>query len=64
MAEDEITDNYCVWDDNEFIDELERREANYLNDPSSAYELEESLAQVRLKLRSTQTSGPNTPQSL
>lgn len=51
MVEDDIQSSYDFWNDKDFISELERREANYLNDPSSAYELDASLAEARLALK-------------
>ncbi|HEV2832049.1 MAG TPA: hypothetical protein VGW31_08710 [Hanamia sp.] len=46
MVEDEIQDPYDYWNDKEFIDELERREKEYLEGKAKTYTLEETMERV------------------
>jgi len=47
MVEEEISETYDFWNDEEFVAELVKRENSYLNGTSKAYTLEESIAKAK-----------------
>jgi hypothetical protein len=47
MVEEEIEETSDLWDDEEFVAELERREKEYLKGITKTYSLEEAEARAR-----------------
>ena len=51
MVEDEIVEKYDRWKDEEFVNEMLRREKGFLDGTSKRYTLEEVVTSVRKKLK-------------
>jgi hypothetical protein len=47
MVEDEIEETYDHWNDEEFMDELRRREASFSNGTTTTYTLEQVISRAR-----------------
>lgn len=47
MVEEEIEETSDLWNDEEFVTELEQREKKYLNGSSKTYSVEESVARAK-----------------
>ncbi len=51
MVEDEITEKYDSWSDADFIAELQKREAAFLNKTAKRYTIEESILNATNAIR-------------
>ncbi len=51
MVEDEITEKYDCWSDADFIAELQKREAAFLNKTAKRYTIEESILNATNAIR-------------
>lgn len=51
MVEDEIKEPVSVWEDKNFVAELERREKAYKNGTAKMYSIEESVKKAKLAVR-------------
>jgi isocitrate lyase len=51
MVEEEIEENYSHWKDEAFLDEIKRREKNYLKGKTRTYSIEESITRAKQSLK-------------
>lgn len=51
MVEEEIEETFDHWQDENFLNELKEREANYLKDATATYTLKQSTSRARQALK-------------
>lgn len=51
MIEEEIEETFDHWNDEAFVEELQRRKASYLNGTAKTYTLDQSISRAKIAVK-------------